>query len=128
MLMLVASAALLAVACASAPAPVCVAAGRCDCEATDGDPIRQPANAWSSLALAGAGTWAATRTRRGADAMLGAALAATGFAAFSYHATLSGWAAQFDAAALRQTCELRATDRRDEHLGIGGFQQFVSRD
>jgi len=113
-LVLVASAALLAVACASAAAPACAVRGTCDCEATDARPIRQPANAWSSLALAGAGAWAATRARRGPDTMLGVALAATGFAAFSYHATLSGWGARIDAAAIVVLAGVAAAHRWDD--------------
>jgi len=94
----------------------------CDCEAPGPGPIRQPVNAWSSLALAAAGIGAlivspagsrgsppppprrlrigpaegATTTRL----IAGGALVAAGVVAFLYHAGLTAWGARLDGIAV----------------------------
>ena len=92
-----------------APA-ACPAAG-CDCERTGPGPIRQPANAWSSLALAAAGIASLASARRriqrtpsppalsrwcGRGSAAAFALVLAGTAAFLFHAGLSAWAARLD--------------------------------
>ncbi len=120
---LVAGAVAWALAGLPGPPVACPAAG-CDCEAAGHRPIRQPANAWSSLALAaaGIGTFIASRPKAAEGAKdnttqpgetrpkarkrtrlraltrtaVGAALVAAGLAAFLYHAGLTAWAARLD--------------------------------
>ncbi len=110
---LVAGAVAWALAGLPGPPVACLAAG-CDCEAAGPGPIRQPANAWSSLALAAAGIAAliaspgrrpgearpkaaeVTRRRALTRTVAGAALVAAGVAAFLYHAGLTAWAARLD--------------------------------
>jgi hypothetical protein len=100
MVVAIAAAILLGGSAITADEPACRAERSCDCEATGGEPFRQPAGAWSSLTLVAAGAWSATRGRRVSYKTLGTALAATGAAAFSYHATLAGWASRLDEAAI----------------------------
>jgi len=82
------------------PAP-CPAAG-CDCEAPRPGPIRQPANAWSSLGLAAAGVvlLGAPYPRHATGYAAAAALAASGTVAFVFHAGLTAWAARLDGLAV----------------------------
>ena len=79
-----------------APA-ACPAAG-CDCETPGPGPVRQPANAWSSLALAAAGivSLASARRRLWTGRAAALALVLAGTAAFLFHAGLSAWAARLD--------------------------------
>ncbi|HSQ38343.1 MAG TPA: hypothetical protein VLS92_10670 [Acidimicrobiia bacterium] len=103
-------------------APAACLPADCDCEAPGPDPIRQPVNAWSSLALAAAGIGAlivspaggrgsppppprrlrigpaegATTTRL----IAGGALVAAGVVAFLYHAGLTAWGARLDGIAV----------------------------
>ncbi len=106
-----------------APCP----AGGCDCEAERAGPIRQPANAWSSLALAAAGSVllipspaagevSRRRSSRDGGGMLApggqpraaalleiipaAALVLAGIAAFGFHAGLTAWGARLDGIAV----------------------------
>ncbi len=85
-----------------APAP-CPAAG-CDCEATGPGRIRQPANAWSSLALAAAGTAllaiSPSGRRHWSGRAASGALTFAGIAAFLFHAGLTAWAARLDGVAV----------------------------
>ena len=105
-------------------APASCLPADCDCEAAGPGPIRQPANAWSSLALAAAGivllaSPAGTGEARGPEARPGraevatgsrrrastrslaaGALVAVGLAAFLYHAGLTAWAARLDGIAV----------------------------
>jgi hypothetical protein len=85
-----------------APAP-CPAAG-CDCEAARPGGIRQPANAWSSLALAAAGTALLAASPSGrrhwSGRVAAGALAFAGIAAFLFHAGLTAWAARLDGVAV----------------------------
>jgi hypothetical protein len=76
-------------------APVGCPPPGCDCAAAGAGPILQGANAWSSLALAGAGIWMLSRAD-GLDRLLGAAVVGSGTAAFLFHASLTGWAARAD--------------------------------
>jgi dihydroceramidase len=84
------------------PAP-CPAAG-CDCEAAGPGRIRQPANAWSSLALAAAGTALLAASPSGrrhwSRRVAAAALTFAGIAAFLFHAGLTAWAARLDGLAV----------------------------
>jgi hypothetical protein len=85
------------------PAAACAATDACDCEAVGAGPIRQPFNAWSSSALVAAGLWvmaSAPRRRRGWDGALGAAIVASGLAAFAAHASATAWAYRADGAAI----------------------------
>jgi dihydroceramidase len=117
---LIAAATVAAVSAATAGDPACRDAGVCDCEAVGAGPIRQPFNAWSSLALTASGAWIATRSRRDskADAALGLALAAAGLAAFAYHATLSGWGAGLDEAAVTLLTVVLAAHRWQHRLAF----------
>lgn len=117
---LVAAAMLTAVSVATAGDPACRTAGLCDCEGVGADPIRQPVNAGSSLALAAAGAWVAARSRRGSTggAVLGLAIAAAGLAAFAYHATLSGWSARLDEAAVTLLVTVLAAHRWQHRLAF----------
>ena len=99
--LLAASAAVaLLAAAAGAADPRCVAAGGCDCEAAAATGIRQPANAWSAAALLVAGGLIAASSGPGRVRPFGVAVGAAGAAAFAYHATLAGWAAILDGAAV----------------------------
>ena len=79
-------------------APAACLPDGCDCEAVGPGPIRQPANAWSSLALAVAGAASlASPHRWGLTGLAaGGALVAAGVAAFLAHAGLTAWAARLD--------------------------------
>jgi len=95
-----------------APA-ACPAAG-CDCEAPRSAPSpapreaaspasvpRQPANAWSALALAAAGILLLGASPTAArDAVAAGALVFAGTAAFLFHAGLTAWAARLDGIAV----------------------------
>lgn len=80
--------------------PAACPAEGCDCEAAGSGTIRQPANAWSSLAFVAAGMalLAAFPVGRGGWSGPAAAGALTfaGIAAFLFHAGLSAWAARLD--------------------------------
>lgn len=81
----------------------CVATDSCDCESVGPGPIRQPANAWSSLAVTAAGVGiVATAGGRGRarDRLLGTAIALSGTAAFAAHSSTTEWAYRFDGAAI----------------------------
>jgi hypothetical protein len=73
----------------------CVATAACDCETVGSGAVRQPAGAWSSLALCAAGVWVAGRPR---VRMIGVAAVGAGLAAFLFHATATAWAARLDGA------------------------------
>jgi hypothetical protein len=75
----------------------CFPAG-CDCEAAGPGNIRQPANAWSSLAIAAGGVafLASTQSRGFAGLTAGGALVGAGILAFLAHAGLTAWAARLD--------------------------------
>lgn len=78
------------------PAVRCLPAA-CDCELVGAGPIRQPGNAWSSLALAIAGIGLALRpTRHPLDSVLAGVVTSAGLAAFWYHASLAEWGARLD--------------------------------
>jgi hypothetical protein len=71
----------------------------CDCETVGAGPIRQPANAWSSLALAAAGVVIlALRDQNRLDVLVGFAAVGSGVAAFWMHAALTSWSARLDGA------------------------------
>jgi len=71
----------------------------CDCERVGAGPIRQPWNAWSSLALAAAGLRILT-DRSVAARWVGGAAVGSGIAAFWMHAALSSWTARLDGIAI----------------------------
>jgi hypothetical protein len=82
------------------PTAPCLPA-ECDCEAVGAGPIRQPANAWSSLSLAAVGIGLLTpRPRRHLGSALGTAVVGSGIAAFLFHASLTDWAARLDGVAV----------------------------
>jgi hypothetical protein len=80
--------------------PAACPAEGCDCEAPGSGAIRQPVNAWSSLAFAAAGMalLAALPVGRGdwSGSAAAGALAFVGQAAFLFHAGLTAWAARLD--------------------------------
>ena len=82
----------------------------CDCETIGGGPIRQPAAAWSALAIVAAGVWAARS--RGRSAWVGAGIAASGLAAFAAHASVAGWAYDLDGAGVALVAWLVAASER----------------
>lgn len=86
-----------AVAWALAGLPGALAADG-DCEAAGRGPIRQPANAWSSLALAGAGLalLLPNRPTPGTATAASLALVLAGTLAFTFHAGVTAWAARLD--------------------------------
>jgi dihydroceramidase len=123
---LAATGAAVAWACTRLPGtPAACSAAGCDCEAPGPGPIRQPANAWSSLALSLAGCLLLTAlpkaagdkesrvtaagTKPGLLARVGEAacllipalaLLLAGTAAFWFHAGLTAWAARLDGIAV----------------------------
>ncbi len=77
------------------PGAACLPAA-CDCEAVGAGPIRQPWNAWSSLALAAAGIWVLGSNRSMPERLVGGAAIGSGIAAFLKHAVLTSWSAPLD--------------------------------
>ena len=77
--------------------PVACPPAGCDCATAGAGPILQGANAWSSVAIAGAGIWMLSRpSLQGLDRLLAAAVVGSGTAAFLFHASLTEWAARAD--------------------------------
>jgi hypothetical protein len=80
-------------------ADVCIT-DSCDCERVGEPPIRQPANAWSSLAIAAVGVAALTVAGDRRVRLVGTAVVATGTAAFLAHAHATAWARGLDGAGI----------------------------
>lgn len=126
-----------------APA-ACPAAG-CDCEAAGKGSLKQPANAWSSLALAAAGIAllmafpTAAGEARPAPAGRGGgsrgptihracaayALVVTGIVAFLFHAGLTAWAARLDGIAVGILIAALAVHRWWPRAATSGFSPPV---
>lgn len=85
----------------------CAPGDACDCEAIDAGPVRQPANAWSSLAFVAVGLWVLAGRRTGLPdnrmtaetvyrRMYGGLAVLVGLGSFLFHASVTDWGAWAD--------------------------------
>ena len=82
----------------------------CDCEVIGSGSVRQPWNAWSSLAIVAAGMWTLGTARgRLPDHLLGGAIVLSGFAALAAHSSVTAWAYRSDGAAIAALAWLAAS-------------------